>query len=302
MVNDNPLVTMGLPVYNGEQYLRRTLDSLLSQDYENFELIISDNASTDNTQAICQEYEKQDQRIRYYRNETNQGAVWNFNRVFELSSGKYFAWAGADDWWDKAFISKCVAQLEKTPGAVLCYTLAQFVDQNGQNLTIIDSEAVTYGLRRLERLHTVILRLNTAEAIYGMLRSDALRRTTLIQTCFGSDKSLIYQIAILGHIVKVPEVLHYYRHVPKSWEQYADQIGLSLEAQQPPPTPKTSLISGVVDGIYRMQIFPLQKPLLILDALYCLRRRYKDRLQQEKKATQRFQRQHSQQVDEGKTH
>lgn len=288
MVDNKPLVSIGMPVCNGERYIRQALDSLLAQDYENFELIISDNASTDDTQTICLEYATADQRVQYYRNEMNEGAVWNFNRVFELSSGKYFAWAAHDDWWESTFISKCVAELESMPDAVLCYPLAQFVDQDGQNIKVVDSEATTYGLRRLERLHTVILRLRSPDAIYGVMRADALRRTTLTQKSFGSDKSLIYQLAILGHIVKVPEVLHCYRLVPKSWEHYAEHLGMSTDLRHQPLSPKTSLTAAVIRAIYHLRISPVQKPLLMVDALYCLHRRYKDRLKQEFKATRRL--------------
>ncbi|MEM4134638.1 MAG: glycosyltransferase, partial [Candidatus Micrarchaeia archaeon] len=80
----NPLVSIGMPVYNGERFIRQALDSLLAQDYENFELIISDNASEDKTPEICLEYAARDKRIRYYRNEKNMGAAWNFKRVFDL--------------------------------------------------------------------------------------------------------------------------------------------------------------------------------------------------------------------------
>src|ERR1700737_2789384 len=92
-----PRVSIGLPVYNGERYLRFAIDSLLEQDYINFELIISDNASTDATQAICQEFADKDPRVRYYRNQTNLGASGNYDRVFELARGDLFKWAAHDD-------------------------------------------------------------------------------------------------------------------------------------------------------------------------------------------------------------
>jgi glycosyltransferase involved in cell wall biosynthesis len=92
MTSKIPRVSIGLPVFNGEKYLAEALDSILSQTYRDFKLIISDNASTDRTEQICREYAAKDRRIRYYRNEKNIGAPKNFNRVFELSSGKYFRW------------------------------------------------------------------------------------------------------------------------------------------------------------------------------------------------------------------
>jgi glycosyltransferase involved in cell wall biosynthesis len=90
---DKPRLSIGMPVFNGEKYLKEALDSILAQTYSDFELLISDNASTDRTEQICREYAAKDRRIRYYRNEKNIGAPKNFNRVFELSSGKYFRWA-----------------------------------------------------------------------------------------------------------------------------------------------------------------------------------------------------------------
>src|SRR5688572_10868700 len=98
MPEKNPRVSIGLPVYNGENYLAEAIDSILAQTFEDFELIISDNASTDRTQEICEAYAAKDGRIRYYRSEVNKGSAWNFNRVFELARGEYFKWAAHDDY------------------------------------------------------------------------------------------------------------------------------------------------------------------------------------------------------------
>src|SRR5437660_501594 len=106
---DQPLVTIGLAVFEEECYLRGTLESLVAQDYANFRLIISDNASTDGTEGICREFEDRDPRIQYFRSASNVGAIANFNRTFELARGKYFMWAGAHDLWEPTFISTAVA-------------------------------------------------------------------------------------------------------------------------------------------------------------------------------------------------
>ena len=96
-----PRISIGMPVYNGEQFLAGALDSVLTQDFEDFELIISDNASEDGTQKICLDYAARDRRIRYYRNEMNIGGSRNHSRVFELSAAEYFKWAHYDDWLGK---------------------------------------------------------------------------------------------------------------------------------------------------------------------------------------------------------
>src|SRR5262245_45018612 len=106
MANATPRVSIGLPIFNGEKYVAQAFDSILAQTYADFELIISDNASTDQTEAICQAYANRDRRIRYYRNNRNLGAAANYNRVFDLSTGVYFKWAAHDDIVLPTFVTK----------------------------------------------------------------------------------------------------------------------------------------------------------------------------------------------------
>ena len=114
-----PRVTIGLPVYNGQNYLVETLESLLAQTYTDFELVISDNASTDRTEAICRQYAAGDARIRYYRNDENIGASANYNRAFELGRGEYFKWAAHDDLLAPTYLERCVEVLDANPDVVL---------------------------------------------------------------------------------------------------------------------------------------------------------------------------------------
>ena len=110
-----PLVSVGVPVYNGAKVLRRALDSILSQDYSRVEIIVSDNASTDETEELCKEFSAKDNRITYYRSEKNMGVVWNFNSLIQFSKGKYFMWLSCDDFCAPDYLSKCVALLEANP-------------------------------------------------------------------------------------------------------------------------------------------------------------------------------------------
>src|SRR5689334_10548773 len=107
----NPKVSVGLPVYNGQRYVRHALESLRRQEFEDFEVVISDNASTDQTGEICAEYVARDARFRYFRNETNIGASPNYNRTFELARGEYFKWCAHDDVCLPGFLSKCMATM-----------------------------------------------------------------------------------------------------------------------------------------------------------------------------------------------
>src|SRR5246127_6023313 len=117
-----PLVSVGLFVYNGERFIEEALQSILKQTFTDFELIISDNASTDRTGEIVKAYAERDNRIRYYRNEKNIGAGWNARRVYELATGKYFKWATADDFLEPDLLRRCVEILESDPGCVAAYT------------------------------------------------------------------------------------------------------------------------------------------------------------------------------------
>ena len=132
-MTETPRVTIGLPVYNSERYVRQSIESLLAQSYFRFVLIISDNASTDGTQQICQEFAKADPRVRYYRNPVNIGNPGNFNRVFELATTPYLKWATADDFWEPTFVERAVEVLDKDPTVVLCYPSAFLVDAAGAN-------------------------------------------------------------------------------------------------------------------------------------------------------------------------
>jgi glycosyltransferase involved in cell wall biosynthesis len=96
-MNAAPRLSIGLPVYDGENYLAESLDALLGQSYEDFELIISDNASTDGTADIRRRYQKQDLRIRHIRQPRNFGLAPNHNFVFEQARGELFKRAPHND-------------------------------------------------------------------------------------------------------------------------------------------------------------------------------------------------------------
>ncbi len=126
-----PMVSIGLPVHNGEAYLRQALDSILSQTFRQFELVISDNASDDKTETICREYAAVDARIRYHRQTRNRGVTWNFRQVVLLSLAKYFLWTSHDDLMGPNYVERCVTILEHNPSVVLCYSEPMNIDEAG---------------------------------------------------------------------------------------------------------------------------------------------------------------------------
>src|SRR5262249_35870034 len=130
-----PVVTIGLPVFNGARYLSSSLDSLLAQSFVDFELVISDNASTDATEEICRDYAARDKRIRYLRRGTNRGAAWNFNSLVHESSAPYFKWATHDDVHAPAYVERCLHALEDGGARVsLAYPRTLLIDENGDAL------------------------------------------------------------------------------------------------------------------------------------------------------------------------
>jgi glycosyltransferase involved in cell wall biosynthesis len=221
-----PLVTIGLPVFNGARYMRAALDRLLAQDYPNFELIISDNASTDQTAEICLEYGARDSRIRYFRNDTNLGAVRNFNRVFELASGKYFMWAAHDDWWDDSYVRKCVEPLERNPDAVICGSYFKVIDEvgrpaKGSGQYFVEANAAS----RARRVGQLLWFVNPAFSMYSLIRSEALAKTRMLQSVWGGDLILITELCLIGPILAIPEFLFRYRtYAAKSFKNIATTL------------------------------------------------------------------------------
>ena len=116
----DPELSIGFPVFNGEIFLKKRLESILSQSFVNYELIISDNASTDDTDKICKEFLKKDSRIKYYRQEKNMGSIQNFKFVLDQAVGKYFVWAATDDLWENNFLEKTINVLQKNNSVVGC--------------------------------------------------------------------------------------------------------------------------------------------------------------------------------------
>lgn len=207
-----PSVTIGLPVYNGANYLADAIESILSQTYSDFEFIISDNASTDETVRICEHYVQEDNRIRYHRSDVNKGAAWNYNYLVEQAKGKYFKWAAHDDICTPTFLESCVEVLDKTPSAVVCYPLTFVIDGDGE---IIGNYSDNLHIRNVEshRRLRQYMRENfmrkggMCNPVFGLIRLAALKQTTLIQPFVASDKSLLAQLAILGDFYELPERL-----------------------------------------------------------------------------------------------
>jgi glycosyltransferase involved in cell wall biosynthesis len=231
MNSRTPKVSIGMPIYNGEHFLPQTLDSLLAQTYKDFELIISDNASSDGTQEICQKYAAQDPRIRYLRQSVNLGASQNFNHVFDLASGEYFKWAAHDDLCAPEYLARCVEVLDRDPQVILCYTQAQAIDEEGQvvrqYMTKPNLQSSQAYIRYVESLTDDNDITVVPIVIFGLIRRDVLAKTPLIGNYASSDGVLLGELALHGRFHEVPECLFSYRHhAEQSWVTNPDRRSL----------------------------------------------------------------------------
>jgi glycosyl transferase family 2 len=202
-----PLLSVGLFVYNGEPFIKETLDSLQNQSFRDFELIISDNGSTDRTQAICEQYASLDPRVRYYRNGHNRGAGWNIRRVFELATGKYFEWAACDDLCSSDFFEKCIDVLERDLSVVLAHSRTRVMDQSCIFLENYDWPMQTDSYDVVTRFREMLLNDHMCYQIFGVIRRDALLRIPPQGSYVNSDGVLLAQLSFLGRFFEIPEYL-----------------------------------------------------------------------------------------------
>ncbi len=221
MDKQKPRVSIGLPVFNGEDYLDKAINSILAQTYSDFELIISDNASTDGTQTICEAYAAKEHRIHYYRHETNRGAAWNYNYAFSRARGDYFKWVPHDDMHAPEYLERCVAILDQHPTVVLCYPQTVIIDENGQELKKYIDGLNLRSPKAHERyeLFQEHYRFGTGalcNAILGLTRTKLLQTTPLIGSYSGSDIVLLGELVLLGEIYEISEALFFRRSHPQS--------------------------------------------------------------------------------------
>jgi glycosyltransferase involved in cell wall biosynthesis len=214
MYKSQPRLSIGLPVYNGEKFLKESLNSLLNQTFSDFELIISDNSSTDNTEEICRNYAAQDQRIRYYRNASNIGCACNFNRVFELSTSEYFKWAAYDDLHAPDFISKCMQVLEKNPHYILCHSHTSFINEQGNFLQHYDIKLNTNSEKPQIRFDELLTK-HLCYQMYGVIRKSALKKIPPMGGYGNADGILLLRLAMLGQFYELPEYLFFARIHPQ---------------------------------------------------------------------------------------
>lgn len=273
MTSSTPRVSIGLPVYNGENYIKEALDSILAQTYTDFELIISDNASTDGTQEICEAYAAKDPRVRYHRNEQNLGGAGNFNHVVELSRGEFFRVAHHDDILEPECVETCVELLDQEPDVILCYTDATMIDEHGKPFEPTRSR--DYHLRSEKPHERFEKYLNQFYPVggginfhFGVMRRDVLLKTALMGNYAAGDLMLFGELALLGQFHRITTKLYRRRSHPSS----ATRSNLTPEAVATwfDPGNKGKVIMNCTRWLFAYSSAVRRAPMSLRERLRCL--------------------------------
>jgi glycosyltransferase involved in cell wall biosynthesis len=208
-----PRLTIGLPVYNGENYLAEAIEALLGQTYDNFELIIADNASTDGTADICRRYAREDPRVRHLRHPENIGLARNHNCLVAEARGELFKWGSHDDLYGRDLLRLCVEALDDRPDIVLAHSWTALIDGSGQVI-----KALQYGLATSSPSPPVRFRSmlfdTGGDDDSGVIRTPVLRQTALNGSYYRADRTFVSELALAGPFYHIPDWLYFRRDHP----------------------------------------------------------------------------------------
>jgi len=208
----SPKVSIGLPVFNGESYVGEAIESILEQSFEDFELIISDNASSDGTEDICREFARRDARVQYCRNESNVGVARNWTKLVEMSSGRYFKWVAHDDVQGGELLAKCVEPLDRDPTVVLSYPRARKIDEYGRLRGGKPGRWVHGMSPSPSERYREVMRLTTfGLPVFALMRRNLVARTKVYRPYPGSPHVMLSELALYGRFFEVPEYLVFTR-------------------------------------------------------------------------------------------
>lgn len=206
-----PPLGIGIPVYNGARYLRQTLDSLRGQTFGDFEVVIADNASTDDTPEILRDIAAHDRRFTYFSHDRNIGPPRNFNSVFPRTRGDLFAWVAADDLYDPEYFATCVANLRGRPDAIGAFTGTRAVDGDGVLHDVIEEPVRWDDPDAAVRFGDLASFRHACMSLFAVWRRSAVERTQMQATCWGGDRMLLAELALYGPMVVDPRPMFYNR-------------------------------------------------------------------------------------------
>ena len=202
-----PTVTIGMPVYNGAAYLAASLDAIMAQSVEDLEVVISDNASEDETEAVARAYAARDGRIRYERSPVNRGLVWNFRRVLDRARGEYFMFASYDDLFAPDYLARCLAALRRDPGAAYAVAISVLIDADGRRIGVERlRQRVTDASPSVRFWDTLMVQggLN----FYGLARTATWRSVGPYPTLPRGERVVTAALALRGRFVVLPAELY----------------------------------------------------------------------------------------------
>lgn len=273
----SPLVSIGLPVYNGAKNLKDSINSLLCQDYPNLEILISDNCSTDSTGEIAQEYARAYPMVSYYRQKENIGAPGNFSSVFGSARGKYFMWASDHDLWSTSLISSGVKIMEEDSSVVLCCPRVSWLTREGicrpVNDPVIDTRSPS--LLPACRVMVAAWGLVSGYQTYGLFRAEALEKAMPCKKIFGPDLVLLCELACLGTWAEIPGETFYLRQLAE-FSDFLSQfkkLRLDLKAHSP-VTLYWQFISAHLQLVGKHFKSPLDRLHLFCGLLHCMLMKY----------------------------
>ncbi|MGE3077141.1 MAG: glycosyltransferase family 2 protein [Dehalococcoidia bacterium] len=220
-----PLVSIGVPVFNGARFIESAVRSALTQTYRNLEIIISDNASTDETGEICERLCELDPRIQYVRHARNLGAGKNFNEVLRRSRGQYFKWLAHDDLMSPNFVEACVRELELDKGCVLAYPRTVIIDEVGTTIEEYGIKLRTDSGRQSTRFHDLAVAWSMCFEVFGLFRSDVLKKVGGMRNFSHGDGVLLARMGMVGPFKEVPSAIHKSRrHQTQSMRMFGNEV------------------------------------------------------------------------------
>lgn len=255
-----PRVGIGLPVFNGANYLRETLRGLMDQTFTDFEVLISDNASADETHDIIADAAREDSRFRYQIHPENIGAHRNYNSLVPKLTNPYFKWVAHDDLIAPTFLERCVAALDADADAVLAFTATHRIDEHGAVVETLRSTKTYDSEAPSERLRAYIGDRLKAPPIFGVMRRSTLAETALLRHHHAADFSFLQELALRGRFTYIDEPLFHFRLHPEqhSAAPTADTAAFFNPNQRAPMMSTWMSLGGLLSGIHRVPMSPTE--------------------------------------------
>ena len=285
-----PMVSIGFPLYSGGAMLADSLESILSQDFEDFEVIISDHGNDPFVQEIAIHYEKLDHRVKYFPTNDRSKSMYNqaFLRVVELSSAPFFMWGSYDDRMEKSYIRKCVEKIQEDDSIVLVYAKSKVYQNNSKYIGVGNDTVKADQDDPCERFLHVIWELMMCNAFYGLFRREIIRKArSFKKDAYAHDTLFLAEVAMLGKIIQIDELL-FIRNLTRDYERSLDEHYTDMIRSADPPWLEEGITLPFCRLMYshcelvNYSSFPLgKKELLTREIIRCFRKRWDNQLRYE---------------------